>query len=623
MNLFHWTKEKIERLSTIEILVILTILIVGTYIALVTPFGAGFDEETHLVRIWQMSALSFIPNEKTGQDLPYPAIYHELSYRRNALIRPVDFGFWESYGNLPLDSHDYVYTELPTRSVYSPFLLLPHSILMRYMGRAWDMPAMVVFYSVRLIGVVCFAALIWLSVRVMPFGKWVFAVTALSPIVLFQAATINTDTLSFGIGFLFIAGCLSIAMKEVFGWREWGVIVFLSALLFSTKLNLTFMGLLPLLILPPKRFQMKNGFIWLIVALLVLWLVEVLGWGLIGFARLETAQAIADPIGQVKFILSHPFHFAKVIVQDIFKHRLDYYLEWVAVYGYNYWDVPGATYYLFPVAVVLSLFAGQNQVDPDKRIRIGLAIVFVTSAIATIAVMYVTYTPVGSSFVDGVQGKYFIPIATLLFLSIVGLPKSKIRIPHWLVAVVTILSLFIYLGGLFLSYHVLCGSSYYSTGLCYQPYYKNWAPNTINSDPISTEFSLTQEIVPECNGISTLRVWANPTGAAQSTFTKFVLRDTDGNHNLVEEHIENDTIASTGWLTFDFPPDWDSRGKTYLFTISNGADSENLGVAFSYSQPGEYKLGKLFENQDSVSNDLVFQYGCISGLEKQIRGTNP
>ena len=271
-------------------------------------------------------------------------------------------------------------------------------------------------------------------------------------------------------------------------------------------------------------------------------------------------------------------HFAKVIILDIFKHRLEYYLEWVAVYGYNYWDVPGATYFIYPLALVLSIIADRNQVDFDKRIRIGLAAVFATSAIATIAAMYVTYTPVGSSFIDGVQGKYFIPIATLLLLSIVGITKLKIRILHWLAAVVTILSLLIYLGGLFLSYHAFCGSSYYSRGLCYQPYYKNWAPNTISSAPISSEMSLTQEIVPECDGIAALRVWADSSGAAQSTVTKLVLRNTDSDRNLVEEFIQNDTISSTGWLTFEFLPDWDTRGKTYLLTISDGADTEKPGV---------------------------------------------
>jgi len=135
--------------------------------------------------------------------------------------------------------------------------------------------------------------------------------------------------------------------------------------------------------------------------------------------------------------------------------------------------------------------------------------------------------------------------------------------------------------------------------------------------------SLTQEIVPECDGIAALRVWADSSGAAQSTVTKLVLRNTDSDRNLVEEFIQNDTISSTGWLTFEFLPDWDTRGKTYLLTISDGADTEKPGVEFSYTQPGEYKLGKLFENQETVSNDLLFQYGCIAGLEKLIRGTNP
>ncbi len=621
MKLFKWAKNKMTTLSRVEIFVILTILIAGTYIALTTPFGAGFDEETHLVRIWQMSALSFIPNEKVGQDMPYPAIYHNLSYRRDAIIRPVEDNFWATNGDLPLDAQDYIYTAMPTRSVYSPLLLLPHAMIMRYLGRAWDVSALKVFYISRLVGVLIYGLLAWYAVRKIPFGKWVMAVTALSPIVLFQAAVIGTDTLSFGIGFLFIAGCLAVAVKEEYGWLEWSLVVLLAALLFATKLNLTVMALLPLLILSPGRFTMKFGYLGLLLALAALWLIEVLGWGLIGFARLETAQAIADPAEQVKFMLTHPLQFAGILLGDISVHGREYYLEWIAVYGYKYWVVPRLVYFLFPLALALSLFSSENSLEPSRRIRFGLAFTFVVSALATIVAMYVSNTPVGSPTVDGVQGKYFVPIATLAILALTGL--TRLKLPRWSIATVTTISLLLYLSGLYLSYHVVCGGSFYKTGLCYQPYYKNWAPNMFYSEPISSSFNLKQEIVPECQGAAEVRVWVDGLTAPQNGDMKFVLRDTESDSNLVEQTIPNNDLPSKGWLSLGFDPDWESLGKTYLLTIDLGEDSENPGGRFAFTQSGEYILGRLYENDTPGSRDLVFQYGCVAGLEKLLQSRKP
>lgn len=621
MKSLDWIKSKLGTLTGVEIFVIVTILIAGTFIALATPFGAGFDEETHLVRIWQMSALSFIPNEKVGQDMPYPAIYHNLSYRRDALIRPVEDDFWGTYGNLSLDAQDYIYTAMPTRSVYSPLLLLPHAMIMRYLGRAWDVSALQVFYISRLVGVLTYGLLAWYAVRKIPFGKWVLAVTAISPIVLFQAAVIGTDTISFGIGFLFIAGCLAAAVKEEYGWREWSLVVLLAALLFATKLNLTVMALLPMLIMPPKRFAMKYGYLWLLVALAILWLVEVLGWGLIGFARLETAQAIADPAEQIKFMLTHPLQFASILLGDIVIHGREYYLEWIAVYGYKYWVVPRLVYFVFPVAVLLSLITSENSPELSRRIRLGLAITFVVSALATIVAMYVSNTPVGSPKVDGVQGKYFVPIFTLALVSLVAL--TRLKIPRWPVAAATSLSLLFYLGGLYLSYHVVCGSSFYKNGLCYQPYYKNWAPNLFYSEPISSNFNMKQEIVPECQGAAELRFWSDGSNASKNGEIIFVLRDTESDSNLVEQTVPNGDLPNGGWLTLEFEPDWESLGKTYLLAIDLAPDSESPGGRFAFTQSGEYLLGRLYENENPVSHDLVFQYGCVAGLEKRFQSRNP
>ena len=59
-----------------------------------------------------------------ARQLPFPAIYWELSYRRQPIVQAVEPGFWSKYGGLSLDSHDYMYANVETRSVYSPALLV-------------------------------------------------------------------------------------------------------------------------------------------------------------------------------------------------------------------------------------------------------------------------------------------------------------------------------------------------------------------------------------------------------------------------------------------------------------------------------------------------------------------
>ena len=603
-----------------EIFTLLTLLILGIYTALVTPFGAGFDEETHLIRIWQMSAFSFIPNEKTGNDLPYPAIFHDLSYRRDKIIRPADPDFWETYGQMPLDAHDYIYGEFPTRSVYSPLLLLPQSLVMRYMGRSWGFSALTVFYACRLIGLFCYIFLVLAAIRLIPFGKWPLAITAISPIALFQVATISTDSISIGIGILFIAGSLYLTNREAIGWKEWWFLVVLIALLFAAKVNMAFLVLLPIITLYSKSFKMKAGYLLLLLSIIVLALLEVVGWGVVGYSHYEIAYKElegSNPLNQVRFILSNPLEFSIILVSDIWKHKSEYFFEWVAVYGYNYWTVPKITYALYPIALFLSLLHKDGKSIPGTRLRITLIIVCLISSAATIISLYIFTTPVGSSEILGVQGKYLIPITSLLFLSAVELQVfKKWNIPWWSFAGITALSLIAYLGGLTLSYHVTCGNQFYSLGLCYQPYYKNWAPDLYSSPPISSQMILTQEFVPECNDLTQMRLWVNNSSEHRDEKTTFTLRNTVDNNELVSQEIPNYQIPTGGWLAINFMPERDSFNKLHVLTIQNDFSTADPGISLAYSQPNDYQKGKLRENNRAVSSDLVFQYGCIVGLEK-------
>jgi hypothetical protein len=170
----------------------------------------------------------------------------------------------------------------------------------------------------------------------------------------------------------------------------------------------------------------------------------------------------------------------------------------------------------------------------------------------------------------------------------------------------------LFTAGLLLSYHVPCGSEYYRWSLCNQPQYKNWAPESVSSPPVTSTLTLTQEIVPACDGMTELRLWVNSNGGNDAGTTTVILRAPSEEEVLEESTYQNSAIVDRGWLTVTFPPEWNSEGQLYLLTL---AGSTADGIRVGYSEKPEYLDGKLQENESPQTRDILFQYGCISGLQ--------
>ncbi|HUG35230.1 MAG TPA: DUF2142 domain-containing protein [Anaerolineales bacterium] len=614
-------KDKLQRIFLqdgswrgAEIYLLLVLLVFGVGTCFLLPISGGYDEETHLVRIWEMSAFSFIPNDDAGGEMPFPAVYWELSYRRQFIVRPVEPGFWQKYGSLSIDAHDYIYGNVETRSVYSPPLLLPQAMVMRLLGRRQQLPALTVYYAIRLTGLIAYAFLALLAVRWIPAGKWVLAVLAASPVAILQASSISADAISNGIALLFLAGSLAIAARKEIRWRELLLLLFLFSLLFFGKINLISLAPLPFLIIPPAKFTMRRGYLILLGSVLLLFLIEVAGWALIAYSRLTTPPEGTDPLGQVRFMLTQPFEFLPILFRDALGKSVSYMVDWIAMYPFNYWPVPAWIHPLYMLALLSALFVGVN--DTDRRTRYALVIVFVISYLATITLMYITFNPVRNPFIGAVQGRYFVTALPPLFLALAGLPTlNRARLPIIFPAALGVSSLILYAAGMYLSYHVLCGSQYYQRGLCYQPNYKNWAPDELYSPPVSNQLTLTQEIVPECNGATELRVWLDASEADPKGTTEFILEEVHLERDLTRVAIPNSAMPERSWYSLKFAPDWESNGKFYLLTI-RGSEQGEIGPKIAYSLRQEYPLGKLFENDVVQGRDLIFQVGCLAGLDK-------
>lgn len=601
-----------------ELFVLSVLLVVGSVFVLAIPVGAGWDEETHVIRAWEIASLSFVPNERPRSELPFPAIYWNLSYRRPVLIRPIDDRtFWTEYLDASIGDQGYIYGDLKTRSVYSPALLLPHALAMRYLGMARQMPAIPVYLASRFLGLITYAGLAWLAVRLIPFGKWVLAVAAVAPTAVFQAATISTDPISNGLGLLFLGGCLAITARRPVGRRELGAILLLVLALFMAKANLAVLALIPCLILRPSSFKMKRGYAAFVLAVLALGLLIVGGWAAVGYPRLDNSAEDVDAARQLLGLLQRPYFPVKLVLVDFLANAASYLTQVVAEFGYDYWSVPIPTYVLYFGGLLAAVFADGANYIPDSRTRVVLILVFLAGYLATVLSLYIADTAVGSAEIQGVQGRYFAALIPLPLLVIVGKrPAAKGPIyVRWAIGLCTASVLFFGLG-LLLSYHIECGTAFYEPGPCLQPVYKNWAPNASYSPPISKTTTLSQEIAPECDGATELRVWVDSSGASADAQVEFSLAEPAANRVLARATVANRELAQGGWYSLGFDPEWRSSQQVYVLTAKSSLGVEQIGPRLAYTLRPEYEAGKLYEDGVPSEVDLVFKYGCVAGWRR-------
>ena len=610
-------RAKNVSLSRVDVALLLILLIFGVPMILLIPPGAGYDEEDHLVRVWELSVSSFIPGQLSPQELRYPTVFRDFAYRQQGSTGVIDSDFWQSYTRAALYERGFVHREIDTKSVYSPALLLPQAVTMRLFGRSADLPALPVFYFCRLAGLLSYLVLTWLAIRQMPFGKWILLVLAVSPMALFQAATLTPDAISNGIGFLFIAGCLRLAQMKEIGSRETGSLIVLVFLLFLAKLNLIPLILLCFLLILPSQFTPRRLYVFLLAAITVLFLVEVAGWNWIASRNFDSLLlAEANPGAQLLFILGHPFAFLQTVLKDLITNGSVYFQGWINGYGYYYWTPLQivAVLYLLSLAAAVLMDSTARQIP--QRARLVFLLVFLAGYIATIASIYLSYAPVGAGQVFGVQGRYLIPLALPLLLTLASFAWRNFAYSvNWIIAFF-VSALVFNLLGIYFSFHIPCGSTFYQSGLCYRPLFKDFPSEVRPSEPVSNGMSLTQEIRVTCSGLAEVRLLVTPSSAGDKGTTRFLLKDASGTETLLDTSIANDQVQTENWHSLLFAPDWNSAGKEYMLEISGMSASPGKGLQFLFTPQPEFNLGNSYENGQSLEQNIVLQYGCVTGLRK-------
>jgi uncharacterized membrane protein len=406
------------------------------------------DEATHVARASQIVQGVFLPQEVSADEIDTSllGVPEEYSQERvfggsedksmydllNVGSKVVDKGekdtstihlsspYWTdgTFADIGSLGEGEVVWAFPNTSVNSPFCYIPYSgaYLLATLFFASPVFALILM---RLLGVFTYGLLVRFAIKNAPFGKNTMAFLGLLPNCIAVCSMVNADVMTIAVSFVFF----SYSLRALFYYKElehrdfvaWGASLCLLALL---KMPYIIFGVVLILVFAVNRLWTDRRETAKLALLGSLALCLFLSWQcVIRGINTYTIWGISgiDSHAQLAYVCKNLLPTAGSMLGNIFSSDLG--LQDACAYcakGFPPWLV------LIAAVCVVSVDACDLPRIQSKRPVATCLLLLAGFVIAVINLaLYLTFTPVGDSQIDGVQSRYYVPALIPLFIALI------------------------------------------------------------------------------------------------------------------------------------------------------------------------------------------------------------
>lgn len=312
-------------------------------------------------------------------------------------------------------------------STPNPFQYLPQSLGIS-IARLLHFNFMPLYFLGRLFNLLFYVFCIYFAIQIIPYGKLVFFTCGLSAVCLQQAASFSMDSFILATSFLFFALLInSISKNEKIEKKEIFLLCLLAVALSPSKLiyfPLTFLAIL----IPSCRFKTLKQNVLTKALIIFCGIFAILLFSMLSAKGSTESSEIANGIKTIysgeqgwtlSDILKNP---AKVLSMAMWTLRYTWADWFTEALGKPLMGVP-APFPLWARQITLLLmlasalfFTKENENKTILTIWQKLLIVFVILCVVALALageLYI-WTPLNAKSIEGVQGRYFLPIFPLI-----------------------------------------------------------------------------------------------------------------------------------------------------------------------------------------------------------------
>jgi hypothetical protein len=433
----------------------------GSAIIVVNPPLRGPDEISHFLRIYSYTRGELLPlteiDGRKGVFVERP-LYDRLYFFKDSgewfakslqqlkgkwFVRSKDEGV--RYGQIMAEYPGFtgasgaeaaqppVFAPFAGTEGYSPVAYAPY-ILGAAIGRLLGLDLPELLFLMRFLGLVFFTAVTAYAIAVTPALKWAFVLIAMLPVSLYNRAVLSADGAALSYALVITALCFRAAWNPSAG-RVWERSLWMTLCIIAKPPQIVFV-LLELTIgrlrERPRRWSSLAIVVLPGVILSSLWVVgvsaDVAAWRVREGHNYPAEQF--DALWKLSYMWEHPFHFPLAAWTAVREGGAPLWPELIGILA---WQDILLRPWTYLVLTVLLLLAPLQKLPLDGATRARVAVMTGLAVLSYIVMVYLifflTYTPVDSPHVLGVQGRYFVivlPAAAIFTASLINreLPRG-------------------------------------------------------------------------------------------------------------------------------------------------------------------------------------------------------
>lgn len=406
---------------------LIIVIPIGLVLSIIIPPFDQLDELEHYYRAFEVSEGKWI-NQTTEQGLgnyipvslldtvnDVRFIHHEgykYSLVKEALgkkLNPDDRIFMRNYA-----------------SSYPPIIYIPQSLGM-LIGRLFFDSPLIMMVLGRIFNFLAYTTIAYAALKIVPIKKYLFLTLALLPMSVIHSASLSGDAITNSTSLLFVSYILYLAYGPVITIERKHLYTSIVIGVFIALSKIVYLPIILLfLIIPFKKFKNKKVYIKNLIFVLLGCTIPFIIWNLMNISNLSVPDvrfnAQVNPKDQILFILSHPLQYLKIFMVTLMNQGPLQFVQMVGKAATNYiYLAPSIVIYTFILLLFLfGLISDESDLKAEVKATDKVIFLFILLSVFVLiyTALYVGFTIVGGSEIGGIQGRYFVPIAVFLFLTL-------------------------------------------------------------------------------------------------------------------------------------------------------------------------------------------------------------
>lgn len=301
---------------------------------------------------------------------------------------------------------------------FSPlFGYIPQATGIKIADAVSDSP-LFIFYFGRLFSFFVVFTICYLAIKITPKYKGLFLLVASLMMFIQQMISYSYDAILNAVALLYVASLIKmICTKDKLSFKNFILPTICLSIILNIKI--VYFPLAILMFFIPKGKTNRNKYFYIVLSIFVsILLLKGLNY-FISLAAGSSGTSVinGDASKQILYLVKHPLFIFKVIYSTLNYNTLFYIRGLVGFFGWFAFKISDL-YFVIYLALFLYLLFSESNILSSRQRRLLFGMVLL-SILGIFGAMYLLWSPYKTLIVEGVQGRYFIPLLVPLMMAFI------------------------------------------------------------------------------------------------------------------------------------------------------------------------------------------------------------